>query len=239
VFLAAHSFVTKQGRALDLKLALAVLGSQDLSNLQVQEDTVISSLTTIIFTNPSYTETVKRCDSDLAIVELADSIAFTDKIFPINLPKYHTDKVEGKGIVVGWSGEIHDGILTGRIGKLGSVQLETKESLKCLREHNSIQRISSRNQTFCVGEKDPKKKGPCFPDSGFFLQDPETGKLTLEGIFSCIPDQKTITSICDINKTSIFTKVTFHLEWIEEEVTGGSDSKLLVHQTKRSVVEQD
>merc|ERR1712110_151424 len=166
--------------------------------------------------HPDYNK--KTMDNDIAVLELADELTFTDKIKPACLPSSATKDFSGTGSTIsGWGGTIGYGPRDPRPKQ--PQQCGLKETMvKVLAGSDSkcsgVLGTSSSNIKLCAWAKDTDT---CQGDSGGPLTVPENGKYTLVGVVSYGWG-------CASSTPGIYARVQGFLPWIKSLISSGECS---------------
>merc|ERR1711990_47044 len=166
--------------------------------------------------HPDYNK--KTMDNDIAVLELADELTFTDKIKPACLPSSATKDFSGTGSTIsGWGGTIGYGPRDPRPKQ--PQQCGLKETMvKVLAGSDSkcsgVLGTSSSKIKLCAWSKDTDT---CQGDSGGPLTVPENGKYTLVGVVSYGWG-------CASSTPGIYARVQGFLPWIKNLISSGECS---------------
>merc|ERR1712029_601404 len=160
----------------------------------------------------------KTMDNDIAVLELAEELTFTDKIKPACLPSSATKDFSGTGSTIsGWGGTIGYGPRDPRPKQ--PQQCGLKETMvKVLAGSDSkcsgVLGTSSSKIKLCAWAKDTDT---CQGDSGGPLTVPENGKYTLVGVVSYGWG-------CASSTPGIYARVQGFLPWIKNLISSGECS---------------
>lgn len=167
-----------------------------------------------IFIHPSYMDQLGNYGSDLALVELAESVEISDYIMPVCLNWNMNDIAvhdELVGIIVGFG--LTENATTSenlRVAKMPIVSTE-----KCLAHQTADFRKYLTFTTFCAGWGNGTNA--CNGDSGAGFVIRQDDGHYLEGIVSVSAREKS-TDHCDFHQYTIFTKVGLYVKWIEKHL---------------------
>lgn len=145
-------------------------------------------------------------DADIAVIELAYVVQFTNLVQPICLVNDESEIVKiTQGIVVGF-GKTENGTTSDVANKLKIPIYNYHNCTHASADHAAY--VSAR--TFCGGPADGR--GVCEGDSGSGVYVKYNGSFYLRGIvsLSLVNDD----SECDVNRPAVFTDVTKHYDWI-------------------------
>merc|ERR1712110_905407 len=167
----------------------------------------------------------KTMDNDIAVLELAEELTFTDKIRPACLPSSATKDYSGTASTIsGWGGTIGYGPKDQQPKQ--PTQCGLKESMekilgakdeKCtrvLRTRSDPSGTAKSNIKMCAWAKDTDT---CQGDSGGPLTVPENGKYTLVGVVSYGWG-------CASSTPGIYARVQGFLPWIKNLISSGECS---------------
>lgn len=202
------------------------LGSFDLSNYD--EYGSINASAKNIFLHPDWDKDQEKYEGDIAIVELENSIEYSDSIQPICLPRFSHDEVTGIGTIVGWGfSEKSPDKFEYTPQKLLVPAVNISFCLETFPRH--IVQKSVRN--FCGGYVN-QSKGICNGDSGggFYAKESTSFFWKIQGVIS-IGAYKS--SLCDVNQFGLYTNVAKFIGWINEIIGKSQRSieKKLINQT--------
>merc|ERR1712223_1161829 len=166
--------------------------------------------------HPDYNS--KKVDNDIAVLELAEDLAFTKKIKPACLPSSETKDYSGiASTVSGWGGTIGWGPNDQQPQQ--PRQCTLKETIvKLLKGSDPMcskyLKTSSSKIKLCAFAKDTDA---CQGDSGGPLTVPENGKYTLVGVVS-------YGSGCASSTPGVYVRVQGFLPWIKNLISSGECS---------------
>jgi secreted trypsin-like serine protease len=166
-----------------------------------------------VFKHEDYGKIPGNHDADIAVLKLAQSVTFTDKIQPICLPGPDESIREVVGTVVGYGqneiADQHEDIPRYIEG------IRTIDLAKCAFTDSRYFHLASL-RTFCAGGQG---KGPCRGDSGggFLMKSPRTHRWTLYGIVGASLYDPTLNT-CDVNKYAVYSDIFYFLDWIRNVV---------------------
>ena len=160
--------------------------------------------------------------NDLALIKLRENVNFSNRIYPICLPKeeYPEETLKNKKLsilkVAGW-GKYNETAL--RTDKLLKLELNYVNSEDC--ENEFIDKVPGfilRDTQICA--RGPENKDSCNGDSGGPLMrlDLSNGKFELIGITSFG------TRACDSLTPGVYTKISKYLDFIRKYITESADS---------------
>merc|ERR1711970_1076594 len=166
--------------------------------------------------HPDYNS--KKVDNDIAVLELAEDLTFTDKIKPACLPSSETKDYSGSASTIsGWGGTIGYGPndqqpqQPKQCGlKETMVKVLTGSDSKCSRALGT----SSSTIKLCAWSKNTDG---CQGDSGGPLTVPENGKYALVGVVSYGWG-------CASSAPGIYARVQGFLPWIKNLISSGECS---------------
>lgn len=153
-------------------------------------------------------------DNDLALIQLKEPVAISDKVTPIPLPERGQDLVdggEGSGVIAGWG---------------WGPYLNLTHSLKCLTvplvSHSACKSENERSQLtplvdgsmFCT-KSTTLEENVCFGDAGgaLAIRDDQTGDVYAAGILS-------YDKVCRTNNYAVYMKLSSYLPWIHAVTRG-------------------
>merc|ERR1712193_375577 len=167
--------------------------------------------------HPDYNS--KTVDNDIAVLELAEDLTFTDKIKPACLPSSETkDYSGGASTISGWGGTIG----------YGRNEQQPQQPKQCTLKETIVKLIASSDPMcsklpglatsskikLCAFAKDTDT---CRGDSGGPLTVPENGKYTLVGVVSYGWG-------CASSTPGIYARVQGFLPWIKNLISSGECS---------------
>merc|ERR1712117_674482 len=167
--------------------------------------------------HPDYNS--RTVDNDIAVLELAEDLTFTDKIKPACLPSSQTKDYSGSASTIsGWGGTIG----------YGRNEQQPQQPKQCTLKETIVKLISSSDPMcsklpglatsskikLCAFAKDTDT---CQGDSGGPLTVPENGKYTLVGVVSYGWG-------CASSTPGIYARVQGFLPWIKNLVASGECS---------------
>merc|ERR1711971_779778 len=149
--------------------------------------------------HPNYNK--QTMDNDIAVLELAEELTFTDKIKPACLPSSATKDFSGTASTIsGWGGTIG----------YGPNDQQPQQPKQCSRALGT----SSSTIKLCAWSKGTDT---CQGDSGGPLTVPENGKYTLVGVVSYGWG-------CASSRPGIYARVQGFLPWIKNLISSGECS---------------
>merc|ERR1712240_890328 len=167
--------------------------------------------------HPDYNS--KKVDNDIAVLELAEDLTFTDKIKPACLPSSETKDYGGSASTIsGWGGTIG----------YGRNEQQPQQPKQCTLKETIVKLIASSDPMcsklpglatsskikLCAFAKDTDT---CQGDSGGPLTVPENGKYTLVGVVSYGWG-------CASSTPGIYARVQGFLPWIKNLISSGECS---------------
>jgi len=167
--------------------------------------------------HPDYNS--RTVDNDIAVLELAEDLTFTDKIKPACLPSSETKDYSGSASTIsGWGGTIG----------YGRNEQQPQQPKQCTLKETIVKLISSSDPMcsklpglatsskikLCAFAKDTDT---CQGDSGGPLTVPENGKYTLVGVVSYGWG-------CASSTPGIYARVQGFLPWIKNLISSGECS---------------
>merc|ERR1712212_1147272 len=167
--------------------------------------------------HPDYNS--KKVDNDIAVLELAEDLTFTDKIKPACLPSSETKDYSGSASTIsGWGGTIG----------YGRNEQQPQQPKQCTLKETIVKLIASSDPMcsklpglstsskikLCAFAKDTDT---CQGDSGGPLTVPENGKYTLVGVVSYGWG-------CASSAPGIYARVQGFLPWIKNLISSGECS---------------
>merc|ERR1711879_406050 len=167
--------------------------------------------------HPDYNS--KKVDNDIAVLELAEDLTFTDKIKPACLPSSETKDYSGSASTIsGWGGTIG----------YGRNEQQPQQPKQCTLKETIVKLIASSDPMcsklpglatsskikLCAFAKDTDT---CQGDSGGPLTVPENGKYTLVGVVSYGWG-------CASSTPGIYARVQGFLPWIKNLISSGECS---------------
>merc|ERR1712227_427686 len=167
--------------------------------------------------HPDYNS--RTVDNDIAVLELAEDLTFTDKIKPACLPSSETKDYSGSASTIsGWGGTIG----------YGRNEQQPQQPKQCTLKETIVKLISSSDPIcsklpglatsskikLCAFAKDTDT---CQGDSGGPLTVPENGKYTLVGVVSYGWG-------CASSTPGIYARVQGFLPWIKNLISSGECS---------------
>lgn len=179
------------------------LGRYDLS--QQYERGAFDAYPSQIFMHPNWKTLTINFDADIALIQLANQVSFTDLIYPICLPSQTLVSRGGNGFIAGW-GKSESNALHENITRELELSINTNE--ECFLKNSRFAQISSRN-TFCAGTEN--ESGPCQGDSGGGLFILDQNRWFLKGIVS---SSFVVLGKCDVTQDAVFTNVPKYISWI-------------------------
>lgn len=209
---AAHCFQYKKiAEKLSPGYVNVLLGKHDLT-ADNERGSVKKSVYEIVI-HPDWDFNSEKFDADIAIVVLYEAVEFTSKIQPVCLPGISYKDVTGVGTVVGWGKSEHSGG-EAYSPRPSAVNIPAVNGTHCYTTEDQLAMVSS-NRAFCAGHVQ-RGISPCLGDSGsgFYISNPASEHFHVEGIVSvAIHDDE---RGCDINKFSLYTNVSWFLNWIRK-----------------------
>ncbi|XP_016972123.1 putative serine protease 42 [Drosophila rhopaloa] len=148
-------------------------------------------------------------DADLALLQLTETIHFSDYVKPICLwnENYLLDLPSGyKSYVAGW-GEDEKGNRNTRLAKMTDTDIITNSECRGNLSEENARFITSH--TICASNS--KASGPCSGDSGGGLMLQEQDIWMLRGVVSA---GQRMTRGCNLTLPVIYTDVAKHIEWL-------------------------
>lgn len=183
-----------------------VLGSHDLDS-DIEVSRIVMEIQKI-YTHNSWKLSVRKFDSDIAVVVLKDEVKFNDKIQPICLPlKNKLVESLTMGVVVGYGKTENRNREYSNIPKQAQTPIHNLNF--CINKYPQLQSIASKT-TFCGGHGNGT--GACTGDSGSGLFVHVNNVFYLRGLVSSSLNDIEIG--CDVNKYSVYTNVTRFIKWI-------------------------
>merc|ERR1711872_1073715 len=167
--------------------------------------------------HPDYNS--RKVDNDIAVLELAEDLTFTDKIKPACLPSSETKDYSGSASTIsGWGGTIG----------YGRNEQQPEQPKQCTLKETIVKLIASTDPMcsklpglatsskikLCAFAKDTDT---CQGDSGGPLTVPENGKYTLVGVVSYGWG-------CASSTPGIYARVQGFLPWIKNLISSGECS---------------
>merc|ERR1711973_780247 len=158
----------------------------------------------------------KKVDNDIAVLELAEDLTFTDKIKPACLPSSETKDYSGSASTIsGWGGTIG----------YGRNEQQPQQPKQCTLKETIVKLIASSDPMcsklpglatsskikLCAFAKDTDT---CQGDSGGPLTVPENGKYTLVGVVSYGWG-------CASSTPGIYARVQGFIPWIKNLISSG------------------
>ncbi|CAO1415663.1 unnamed protein product [Diamesa serratosioi] len=207
VITAAHCMQPKGQRIIkspeQVLLAFGVYNLNDFGN-----PGTVSSYAIKINIHPDWNPSTNRYDADLALLQIENSLLFTNLIKPVCLWNGDDSINSVEGSVVGW-GKSESSKKHEDEPKEISVPIVSNEV--CFLAQPELSSISSV-RTFCGGSRDGVR-GPCFGDSGSGLFVKNGQKYYLRGLVS---SSLTVGEICDTNSYAIYTNIFKFTDWITQ-----------------------
>lgn len=197
------------------KLIVIGLGNTKIHYTESSDGSVIYYKAKQVITHPLYLDKIGNYGSDIALIEINETIYFSDFIQPICID-WDLDDItahlsdQSLGLVVGHGLTEH----TEYSDHLRATTMPVVPHSKCTDKHQPDFRKYITFTTFCAGWANGT--GVCNGDSGAGLIFPmkrNSDQWCLQGIVSLSP-RKASTIYCDPNQYTIFTKVGIYVKWI-------------------------
>lgn len=157
----------------------------------------------------------EKYDADIALVILKDVVEFNLYIRAVCLPSSGYTEVTENGTIVGW-GKKYDGTGKYHEPEPSKLVIPAINGSHCYTTFNLLAHYGT-NRAFCGGYEN-QGKSPCAGDSGggFYTFDKLSKAWIAYGIISgsLVDDDFG----CDINKFSIYTNVSWFIDWIKKNM---------------------
>lgn len=174
-----------------------------------------------IIKHPLYLDKFGNYGSDIALIEIADTVELTENIRPIcidwnldDITSHLSHQSLGVGIGLGLTETMHYS------DKLRALTMPVISNEKCTQKQKPDFRKYVTFTTFCAGWANGT--GVCNGDSGgglIFPRKTNPNQWILQGIVSLSP-RKASTAFCDPEQYTIFTKVGIYVKWIQSVLHG-------------------
>lgn len=183
-----------------------------------------------IFRHPLYLDRLGNFGSDIALVELNQTVSLSDEIHPACIDWNWDDLTwhlanKSMGVAAGMG--ITENDVTSDILRLTHVPVVDDEH--CIKSQSEDFRKYIRYSTFCGGWANGT--AVCNGDSGgglLFQSNADTNKWVVQGIVSLSPRRQS-TFFCDPYKLTVFTKVSLYVNWIRvilDQIHAAHDEQL-------------
>lgn len=199
----------------DIKLAFR--STKSILNDTIDEYALYFNVKQIIV-HPLYLDKFGNYGSDIALLEVNETIEFSDHILPVCID-WNLDDItshlsdQSLGFVMGMGVTENNRFSD----DLRVTSLPVVANTKCLQRERADFRKFLTFTTFCAGWENGT--GVCNGDSGGGLVFPQQRgesieRWSLQGVVSLSP-RRPSTSFCDPTQYTIFTKVGIYVKWIE------------------------
>lgn len=213
VLSAAHCFASVNEKS--VKIAVGKRSSN--FTISSSDDEPLAQLFDVeqIYRHPLYMDRLGNFGSDIALVELAQTVSLSDAIHPACIDWSWDDLTwhlanKSMGVVAGMG--VTEDDVTSEMLRLTHVPVVDDEH--CIRAQSEDFRKYIRFSTFCGGWANGTSV--CNGDSGgglLFQSKAGTSKWIVQGIVSLSPRRQS-TFFCDPYKFTVFTKVALYVNWI-------------------------
>lgn len=211
VLSAAHCFVNVNEKS--VKIAVG----KRSSNFTTSSDEPLAQFFDVeqIIRHPLYLDRLGNFGSDIALVELNQTVSLSDEVHPAcidwNLDDltWHLSN-KSMGVVAGM-GVTEDDVIS---AVLRQTHIPVVDDEHCIKSQSEDFRKYIRFSTFCAGWANGTSV--CNGDSGgglLFQSKADTNKWVVQGIVSLSPRRQS-TFYCDPYKFTVFTKVSLYVNWI-------------------------
>ncbi|KAI3377581.1 hypothetical protein L3Q82_008745 [Scortum barcoo] len=156
-------------------------------------------------------------DNDLALIQLKEPVAMSNKVTPIPLPEGGqdlADTVQVSGVITGWGWGINLTPAT----SLKHLVLPLANHSHCKAEYERTSFTPAvDDKMFCTGPT-KNEENVCFGDAGGALAvtDAETGDIYAAGILS-------YDKCCNRYKYGVYMKISSYLPWIHSVIRGDTE----------------
>lgn len=153
-------------------------------------------------------------DNDLALIQLKEPVAISDKVIPIPLPERGQDLVEGgegSGAIAGWGWGTYQDLAP----SLKHLILSLINNSACKGETEKSQLTPAVDGSMFCTDSTGLEENVCFGDAGGALavRDAQTGDVYAAGILSYDKG-------CRIHNYAVYMKLSSYLPWIHSVTRG-------------------
>ncbi|CAO1415670.1 unnamed protein product [Diamesa serratosioi] len=207
VITAAHCLHAKHSIKRDHANILLVFGAYNLDF--VKEPGTVSSYLNRSYIHPDWNTRTDNYDADIALIEVKNTITYSNFIKPVCLWTGDNLLDEVKGTVIGWGAT---SITKEASNEPFEITVPFVSYKNCLSDYPELGDVSSP-RTFCGGARDGIQ-GPCYGDSGSGMFVKNKKRYYLRGLVSVSLSDNNKT--CDTSVYALYTNIFMFTEWIRQ-----------------------